>query len=302
MITVVAMSAVVFLALQAVPGDAAIISLGEYYGHADADTLRAKMGLDQPLYVQYGRWARGVLRGDLGDSLRTGLPVRPELVSRIPVTLELAALSLILSLLLGVPAGLVAATRRRTAADFASRTVALLGISIPHFWFGLMLILLLSLHLRWLPPAGYEDMSAGLVANLGAMLMPVLTLGLGLTGTTMRITRAAMLEVLTQDYIRTSRAKGLPEQRVVVRHALKNALIPLVTVVGLQFGDLLGRTVVVEEIFSLPGLGRFVVGGVFNRDYPVVMAGVLVICIGYLTTNLAVDVMYARIDPRIRYD
>jgi peptide/nickel transport system permease protein len=296
------MSALVFLALQAVPGDAAIISLGEYYGHADAQTLRAKMGLDQPLPVQYGRWAGGLLRGELGTSLRTGQPVKPELIGRLPVTLQLAGLSLLVSIFVGVAAGLVAATRRRTALDVATRTVALLGISVPHFWFGLLLILWLSLHLRLLPPGGYEDLSAGVGANLAAMIMPVATLGLGMAGTTMRITRAAVLEVLTHDYIRTGRAKGAPERAILWRHALRNALIPLITVIGLQFGDLLGRTVVVEEIFSLPGLGRFVVGGVFNRDYPVVMAGVLVICLGYLAANLAVDLLYARVDPRIRYD
>jgi peptide/nickel transport system permease protein len=296
------MSALVFLALQAVPGDAAIISLGEYYGHADAVTLRAKMGLDQPLLVQYGRWAGGVVRGELGTSLRTGQPVKPELMGRLPVTLELAALSLLLSILIGVTSGLIAATRRRTALDVATRTIALLGISVPHFWFGLLLILWLSLRLGVLPPGGYEDLSAGITANLAAMIMPVATLGLGMAGTTMRITRAAVLEVLSHDYIRTGRAKGATEQRVLWRHALRNALIPLITVIGLQFGDLLGRTVVVEEIFSLPGLGRFVVGGVFNRDYPVVMAGVLVICLGYLAANFAVDLLYARVDPRIRYD
>ncbi len=296
------MSALVFLALQAVPGDAAIISLGEYYGHADAVTLRAKMGLDQPLLVQYGRWAGGVVRGELGTSLRTGQPVKPELMGRLPVTLELAALSLLLSVLIGVTSGLIAATRRRTALDVATRTIALLGISVPHFWFGLLLILWLSLRLGVLPPGGYEDFSAGITANLAAMIMPVATLGLGMAGATMRITRAAVLEVLSHDYIRTGRAKGATEQRVLWRHALRNALIPLITVIGLQFGDLLGRTVVVEEIFSLPGLGRFVVGGVFNRDYPVVMAGVLVICLGYLAANFAVDLLYARVDPRIRYD
>jgi peptide/nickel transport system permease protein len=301
-LTAVAMSALVFLALQAVPGDAAIISLGEYYGHADAATLRAKMGLDQPLLVQYGRWAGGVARGELGTSLRTGQPVRPELAGRLPVTLQLAGLSLLLSIAVGVASGLIAATRRRTGLDVATRAVALLGISVPHFWFGLLLILWLSLRLQLLPPGGYEDPSRGLGANLAAMLMPVATLGLGMAGTTMRITRAALLDVLSHDYIRTGRAKGAPERRVLWRHALRNALIPLITVVGLQFGDLLGRTVVVEEIFSLPGLGRFVVGGVFNRDYPVVMAGVVVICLGYLVANLAVDLLYARVDPRIRYE
>jgi peptide/nickel transport system permease protein len=301
-LTAVAMSAIVFLALQAVPGDAAIISLGEYYGHADAATLRAKMGLDQPLPVQYGRWMLGLVRGDLGTSLRTGQPVKPELLGRLPVTLELAGLSLIVSVFVGVASGLVAATRRRTALDVVTRTVALLGISVPHFWFGLLLILWLSLRAGLLPPSGYEDLSAGLGANLASMIMPVITLGLGMAGTTMRITRAAVLEVLSHDYIRTGRAKGAPERQVLWRHALRNALIPLITVVGLQFGDLLGRTVVVEEIFSLPGLGRFVVSGVFNRDYPVVMSGVLIICVGYLTVNLAVDLLYGRVDPRIRYD
>jgi peptide/nickel transport system permease protein len=300
--TVLLISAFVFVALQGVPGDAAIIILGDYYGHEEAAALRERLGLDKPLYVQYGRWLGQLVRGNFGISLRTGQPVRPELASRLPVTVELAALSLALSLVLGVPLGVISAIRRRSAVDYTSRTVALLGISIPNFWLGLMLILIFGLYVQWVPSSGYAAPSEGLGGHLATIVLPVVTLGSSLAGTTMRITRAAMLEVLGQDYVRTGRAKGLGERLVITRHALRNALIPLITVVGLQFGDLLGRTVIVEEIFSLPGLGRFVVGGVFNRDYPVVMAAVLVISVGYTMTNLAVDILYARVDPRIRYD
>lgn len=300
--TVFLISVVVFLALQAIPGDAAIISMGEYYAVEDVATLREKMGLDLPLYIQYGRWLVGLPRGDMGTSLRTGQPISGEVVSRLPVTLEITVLSLLVSLLIAVPAGIVAATHRRSFTDFTARGLALFGISVPNFWLGLMLILLFSLHLRWLPSGGYQPPAVGMWMHLGTIVLPVLTLGTSIAGTTMRITRASMLEVLNHDYIRTGRAKGLSERRVVAYHALRNALIPLVTVVGLQFGDLLGRTVIIEEIFSLPGLGRMIVGGVFNRDYPVVMAAVLLVSTGYTLANLTVDLLYGRIDPRIRYD
>lgn len=300
--TLLLMSLIVFGALRAIPGDAAIVQLGEFYGLAEIEALRHEMGLDRPFFVQYGTWLWGALKGDFGRSLRTHQPISEEIGRRVPITLQISLLSLLLSLLIGIPAGLICAAKRGTWLDGMVRVSALVGISLPHFWVGLMLILVFGLTLRWIPSGGYVSLASGIGPYARAMAGPVLTLGTAMAASTMRITRAAMLEVLGQDYIRTGRSKGLRERRVLTLHAFRNALIPILTVIGVQFGFLLAGSVAVETVFTLPGMSRYAVTGVSSRDYPVVMATVMVISLWFMVVNLVVDLLYAAVDPRIRYD
>jgi len=258
-------------------------------------------GLDLPVHVQFGQWLAAAVQGDLGSSLRTGRPIATDLALRFPVTLELTVLSLVIALVIALPVGVLAALNRGRWLDHLGSVFALLGLSVPGFFLGILLILLFSLELGWLPPAGYVPFGEAPLTNLRHMILPALSLGLILAAATARIVRSTLLEVLGRDYVRTARAKGLAEHSVILRHALRTALIPVVTVVGLQFGQLLGGAVIIEQVFSLPGVGRFALEGINLRDYPVVQGAVLLIAAAFVVVNLLVDVLYTLIDPRVRY-
>ncbi len=293
-------SVIVFTLINLIPGDPARIMLGEEASKTALEALRKEMGLDRPLFVRYLVWLTHVLRGDLGRSVRDGRPVLDTLLLKLPVTVELAAASLVVAWAIAIPAGIVAAWKQRTALDYAATTVALAGISIPNFWLGIMMIYLLAVNLRWLPPSGYVEPWIDPARNLKLMVMPAIVLGTALAALVMRLLRSSMLEVLGADYIRTARAKGLGDVLVLVRHAMKNALIPVVTVMGLQLSGLLGGAVITETIFAVPGLGRLTVDSIFTRDYPMLQGVVLFAAIAVVVTNLVVDLTYAVLDPRIR--
>jgi peptide/nickel transport system permease protein len=293
-------SMVVFTLIAAIPGDPALVFAG---GEADPEAieaLRRHLGLDRPLAVRYAIWLGHVLRGDLGKSVRDGRPVREVLLLKLPVTVELAALSLVVSWAIAVPAGVLAAWKRRSVLDYAATTVALAGISIPNFWLGIMLIYLLAVNLRWLPPSGYIEPWIDPARNLQMMVMPATVLGTALAALVMRLLRSSMLEVLGTEYVRTAQAKGLRDRAVLVRHALKNAMIPVATVMGLQLGGLLGGAVITETIFAVPGIGRLAVESILTRDYPMVQGVVLFSAVAIVFVNFAVDVSYSFLDPRIR--
>ncbi|MDQ7858502.1 MAG: ABC transporter permease [Armatimonadota bacterium] len=293
-------SMVVFTLIALIPGDPALVFAG---GEADPEAieaLRRHLGLDRPLVVRYAIWLGHVLRGDLGKSVRDGRPVREVLLLKLPVTVELAVLSLVVSWAIAVPAGVLAAWKRRSVLDYAATTVALAGISIPNFWLGIMLIYLLAVNLRWLPPSGYVEPWIDPARNLQMMVMPATVLGTALAALVMRLLRSSMLEVLGTEYIRTAQAKGLRDRVVLVRHALKNAMIPVATVMGLQLGGLLGGAVITETIFAVPGIGRLAVESILTRDYPMVQGVVLFSAVAIVFVNFAVDVSYSFLDPRIR--
>lgn len=289
----------VFLMLHLTPGDPVQIMLGQDADPQTVAALRNELGLDQPLPVQYVRWVSNVLRGDLGHSIRTHQPVMDAITSRLPVTLELSIVSLLVSLAIGLPAGVVAATRRNSPLDLASTGLALVGVSLPSFFLGILLILVFALGLRWVPPSGYTPFGQDPLMNLKQMGMPAVALGAALAGIVARLMRSSLLDVLGAEYMRSARAKGLSESSAVVRHALKNALLPVVTVVGLQVGALLGGAILIETIFALPGIGRLVVDSIFARDFPIVQGVVLFLALVRILSNLIADVLYARLDPRI---
>lgn len=291
----------VFALTRILPGDPALLLLGEEATPELVAKLREQLGLNRPVAVQYLDWAGDLLQGDLGRSMKDNARVAPILFQKLPTTLELAFFSLLVAILLGVPAGVLAALRRGSAVDGGVTALALSGVSIPNFFLGILLIYLFSLRLQWIPPSGYVEPWEDLRKNLLLMLMPAITLGTALAGAIARFTRNSLLEVLSQDFIRTARAKGLAERIVTFKHALRNAAIPIVTVIGLQLGGLLGGAVVTEQVFSIPGFGRLVVDAVFNRDFPVLQAVVLVSALAVFLINLLVDLLYAAIDPRIRY-
>lgn len=294
---------VVFLLMRAIPGDVVtqLVGIGEDVSAERMAELRRIFGLDLPVHVQFGQWLGAALQGDLGTSLRTGRSIAGDLALRFPATLQLSLMSLAIALVLAIPIGIVAARFRGRWPDYLGSAFVLVGLSIPQFFLGILLILLFSLQLGWLPPAGFVPFHEEPLENLRRMLLPSLSLGLILAAATTRIMRSSMLEVMDRDFVRTARAKGLSEQRVTMTHALRNALIPVVTVVGLQFGSLLGGTVIIEQVFSIPGVGRFALEGINLRDYPVVQGAVLVIAGAFVFVNLLVDVLYALIDPRVRY-
>jgi peptide/nickel transport system permease protein len=294
----------VFLLIRLVPGDVVtqLVGLEATISPRRVDELRRLFGLDRPLPVQFAEYLGGVAQGDLGKSLRTGLPVGRELLRRFPVTIELAALGLLVALCLGVPVGVMAAVRRGRAADYLATGFVMVGLSIPSFWLAILLILFFALRLGVLPPTAYIAPRESLTGNLLHMILPALSVGLVLAAAITRIVRSSLLEVLNRHYVRTARAKGLAEGRVILHHAMRNALIPVVTVVGLQFGTLLGGTVIIEQIFSLPGVGRYALEGINLRDYPVIQGAVLAIALAFVLVNLIVDVCYGFLDPRIRYE
>ncbi|MFN3285433.1 MAG: ABC transporter permease [bacterium] len=291
--TLVGVTVVVFALIRLVPGDPARLVLGLQASEEEVQRLRVQLGLDQPLPVQYARFLGRLLQGDLGRSVVTGEPVAREIAARLPATVQLAVASTLVATAAGMAAGVISATRQYSWADYLVMTVALFGISLPVFWLGLMLMLLFSVHLRWLPAGGY-----GTPAHL---VLPTVTLAAFSVAIIARMTRSSLLEVLHQDYVRTAWAKGLGARAVVLRHALKNALIPVVTVIGLQFGGLLGGAILTETVFAWPGMGRLLVGAIVARDYPVVQGVVLVFAALFTLVNLAVDVLYAYVDPRIHY-
>jgi len=296
---VVILSIGVFLMLHLTPGDPVQIMLGQDADPQSIAALRAELGLDQPLPIQYARWAANALRGDLGRSIRTNQPVTEAIVSRLPITIELSIVALVISLLIGLPAGTLAALRRNTSLDLASTGVALVGVSLPSFFLGILLILVFALWLRWVPPSGYTPLVQDPLMNVRQMLMPAIALGAALAGIVARLMRSSLLEVLGADYMRTARAKGLSEFAAVLRHGVQNALLPVVTVVGLQVGALLGGAILIETIFALPGIGRLAVDSIFARDFPIVQGVVLFLALVRVLSNLIADLLYGRLDPRI---
>jgi peptide/nickel transport system permease protein len=301
--TLLGVSLLTFLFLRLIPGDAIAVRLGTatVLSPDQLAELRAYLGLDRPLHVQYLGWLGAVLRGDAGYSLRTGQPVLREIAARLPVTIELALAAALVALAIGLPLGILSALRPRTRLDLCARTLGLLGLSLPNFWLGTLLVLLFARYLGWMPnTGGYAGPREDLAANLRFLLFPAVTLGAAMAAVVMRTTRSAMLDVLGADYIRTAEAKGLAARAVVGRHALRNSLIVVVTILGVQVGYLLSGAVVVEEIFSVPGLGRMLLTAIHQRDYALVQGAVLVVASLFVATNTLVDVLYGWLDPRIR--
>ena len=296
-------SLLTFLFIRLIPGDAIAARLGTSTALTpdQLTSLRAYFGLDQPLPLQYWNWLTSLLRGDAGYSIRTGRPVFIEIAQRLPATLELALAATAIALAVGLPLGLLSALRPRSRLDAAVRIGGLIGLSLPNFWLGTLIIVLFSLYLRWLPnTGGYVDLLQDPLGNLRLLLFPAITLGLALAAATQRMTRSAMLDVLGADYVRTATAKGLAPRVVLRRHVLKNGLIVVVTLLGIQVGQLLGGAVVVEEIFSVPGVGRLLLNAIVQRDYALVQGAVLVIAILFVVLNIMVDLLYGYLDPRIR--
>lgn len=285
-------SFIVFSLLYITPGDPARIVLGDQATEEAVQEFRNKEGLNDPFLVQYGRYVLNAMKGDIGRSYMTRRPVSDEILSAFPYTIKLAALSMVIAILLGIPFGIISAIKQYSLFDSVTMIGAMIGLSMPVFWLGILLILFFSVYLRWLPSSGFN--------TFAAMVLPAITLAAQSVAIVTRMTRSSMLEVVRQDYIRTARAKGQKESVVIWRHALGNALIPVVTVVGLQFGHLLGGAVLTESIFSIPGVGRLMVEAIKMRDYPLVQGGVLYIAIAFSIVNLLVDLIYAWIDPRIK--
>ena len=296
-------SVLVFALMRLIPGDVVDVMLGSdvVMNPAERAILRAMFGVDQPLHIQYLRWLGSVLQGHFGTSLRTTQPVLDMIFQRVGITVELALLSVVLSAVVAVPLGMMAAIRRNGATDLAAHTVTLLGLSMPYFWVASLLLLASSALLQWSPSLIWVSPFERPLTNLSQIALPVLSLSAGLMAIVMRMARSAMLEVLDQDYIRTARAKGVRERGVMVRHALRNAAIPIITVIGLQTGYLLGGAVVIEQIFGLPGIGLMILDGIYQRDYPVVQGAVLFVAVVFVVVSLLVDLTYAFLDPRIRY-
>ena len=295
-------SIIVFTIVAAIPGDPARILLGEDVNKEALESLRHELGLDRPVFVRYLVWLRRVVQGDLGRSVRDHRPVRDTLLLKLPATVELAVAALIVAWIIAIPAGALAAWKQRTAVDYTATTLALAGVSIPNFWLGIMLIYLLAVHYHVFPPSGYVEPWIDLRRNISLMVMPAIVLGTALAALVMRLLRSSMIEVLSADYVRTAHAKGLADAVIIVKHAMKNALIPVVTIMGLQFSGLLGGAVITETIFAIPGVGRLAVDSILTRDYPMVQGVVLFVAVAVVATNLAVDMVYGLLDPRSRLE
>ena len=300
LIVLIAASMLVFGGVRALPGDPALALAGEDHSPKAIAAIRAKYDLDQSVPAQYVHWLSHIVRGDFGTSTKTGLGVGSTILDRLPVTLELAFLSLVFALGIGLSLGVLAAVRRGSLSDYLGSTAALVGLSVPHFWLGLMLILLFSITLGLLPASGFVPFVADPIDNIRHMLMPAIVLGTGFAAVIFRQTRAAMLDSLGADYVRTARAKGLGEREVVGSHALRNSLLTVVTIVGLQLGLLISGAVVTEQVFVLPGFGKLTLDAVFTRDYPTIQGVVLVTTVAYVVINLGVDLLYSVLNPRIR--
>jgi len=293
-------SVIAFSLIHLVPGDPALVILGPEAPMETVEALREQMGLNRPLIVQYGSWLGATLQGDLGRSLVDRQPVAKMILQRLPATIELAGFTFLVSILIAIPIGVYTAVKRGSASDWLGSVAALFGQSIPHFWLGIMLIMLFSLKLKWLPSSGYVPFWENPKANLLAMILPAIATGAREAAVLTRYLRASLLEVLKQDYVRTARAKGLGERVVVMRHAVRNALIPVLTASGLQIAGLLGGLVITETIFTIPGFGRLIVDAIFQRDIPVVQGSVLFAALMVMTVNLMVDIIYSLVDPRIK--
>jgi len=295
-------SIVVFALVRMIPGDAALLAIGvdQRISAEQREAIRHSYGLDQSQPVQYAKWMKHVLKGDLGKSLRTKRPLTTELKLRLPVTIELALLASLLGIIPAVTVGILAAVKRNSAADYAATILTLLGISAPSFLIAILLMLLFSYHLKWLPPVGYVRFLDDPVQNLKNMILPAVSLALPFAAVMMRNTRSAVLEVLNQDYVRVARAKGLSYRTTLLRHVVPNAALPIITVGGIQMAGLLGGTVIIEQIFGMPGIGRYIYDGIANRDYPVVQGVTLVIATMFVVISVCVDVLYAVVDPRLR--
>jgi peptide/nickel transport system permease protein len=291
---------IIFALINLIPGDAARLFLGEEATPDAIAALRHEMGLDQPLYVQYVRWVSRMARGDFGYSFKDHRPVLQTLLEKLPVTAELTAGALIIAWAVAIPAGVLAAWRQRTVVDYGASAAALGGLSIPNFWLGIMLIYLFAVNLRWLPASGFVPITESVGRNLRALLMPSFNLGIVLAAVVMRQLRSSMLEVLSADFVRTAKAKGLAQLVVLVRHALRNAVIPVITVMGIQLGTLLGGAIITETIFAVPGLGQLAVNSIYGRDYPMLEGVVVASAVAILAVNLLVDIVYSLIDPRIK--
>ena len=300
LVTLLLATIVVFGAVHALPGGPAAALSADSTNPAALTATMHQYGFDQPLPVQYARWLGEVLRGQFGTSPITDIPVSTQLAQRLPITLELAVLALAFAVALGVPAGVAAAVRPGRVTDWVASAVALGGLSLPHFWFGILAILIFAVHLHVLPSGGFVPLSGGLGGNLSHMVMPVIVLGTGLAAVIMRQTRAAMIEALGADYVRTARAKGLRESQVIWIHALRNSLVTVVTVVGLQLGGLIAGVVTVEVVFNIPGIGQLTLDSVYQRDYPTLQGAVLLTAAAYIIVNLLTDVCYTLINPRLR--
>jgi peptide/nickel transport system permease protein len=300
LIVVFLASIVVFAGLQALPGNPALVLAGEDRSPQALAEIVKKFGLDDPLPVQYANWLGHAVQGDFGVSHRSGLSVGQTIVERIPITLELAFLGILVGLVIGVPAGVISAVKRGSMSDHASGMLALVGLSIPHFWLGLLLILLLAVKLQVLPASGYVPFVDDPIENLRRMVMPALVLGTGVSAVVMRQMRSSMLDSLGADYVRTARAKGLSDRQVIVGHAMRNSLLTVVTVVGLELGALISGAVITEQIFVIPGFGRLTIEAVQQRDYALIQGVVFVAAVGYVVVNLLVDVTYSYLNPRIR--
>jgi len=299
--TLIIVSLLVFALQKLLPGDPVLTMAGEERDPQVLAYLREKYRLDDPIPVQYFAWIGSALTGNLGISLRTDIPVLDLILSKLPVTLELAIMAMIVALAIGIPAGIISAVRKGTAVDYTANVIALSGLSIPNFWLGIMLIMLISVRWKLLPASGYVPPTEDLWLNIKTMLMPAFVLGTGLAASLMRHTRSAMLGVMRSDYIRTARAKGLLSRKVILKHALRNALVPIVTLSTLLFGELLAGAVLTEQIFTIPGFGKLIVDAVFNRDYAVVQGVVLCTAVGFIFMNLLADVLYVLVNPRLRH-
>jgi peptide/nickel transport system permease protein len=294
-------SVIVFSLPRMIPGDVVQLMLEEKAYGKDLDELRAKLGLNRPIYIQYFEWLSQIVRGNLGESLWTKRPVIEELLRRLPVSLELGILALVFAILIALPIGIIAAVRQDSIADYVSRSLAILGLSVPGFWIATLVVLLPAIWWGWSPPIQFTEFSVNPWAHLAQFVIPAFILGIASAAAIMRLTRAMLLEVLRQDYVRTAWAKGVREGAVVLKHSLKNALIPVVTVLGIQVSQILGGTVIFESIFGLPGMGRFLFDAINQRDYPVIQGVNLLIVSVVVSMNLLVDAVYAYLDPRIRY-
>jgi len=296
----IVMSILVFVMMRVIPGDAEFISLGVHATDAAIDAYRIRLGLDQPLYIQYFTWVEEFFSGEFGISLTTGVSIREEMTRRLPVTLELTALSITLATIIGIPAGLIAASRKNSMMDLIVSTVGLTGLSLPNFWLGTMLVLFFAVQRQILPPSGYVKISESLTDNLRYLVLPVFALAVVSASVIMRITRTSAIEVLRSDYVRTAKAKGAPGRSIIWRHVIKNSFIPIITVIGMEAGYIFGGAFLIEAVFLIPGIATWSLYAITQRDYPVLQATTMMVVIVFMSINLLIDILYTYLDPRIR--
>lgn len=294
------MSVLVFVMMRVIPGDAAFVALGTYATDEAIEAYRIRLNLDKPLYLQYFLWVQEFFSGEFGISLTTGVSIKEEMYRRLPVTLELTALSIALATLIGLPAGLIAGSRKNSIVDLSVSTVGLTGLSIPNFWLGTMLVLFFAVQRQILPPSGFVRLKDSISGNMRHLILPVIALAVVSASVIMRVTRTSTIEVLQRDYVRTAQAKGAPNRDITKRHVLKNALIPIITVIGMEAGYIFGGAFLVEAVFLIPGIATWSLYAISQRDYPVLQATTMVVVIIFMTINLVVDILYTYLDPRLR--